>query len=565
MIGLADFWATYSTLVFSVGVHMLLALSIWLTLSCGLLSLANAAFMGIGAYVSALLTLNADWSFPAVLAVGGIAPALVALLIGAPVLRLSGVYLAMATLAFGEVVRITVLNLDITGGPEGLNGIPLATEGWHIALLLALTVYGLTRLRRSRIGRAFEAIKEDEVAARLMGIPVDRYKLLAFALGGFIAGIAGALNAHFTFFISPREYGFEAAVDILTMAVLGGTGSLLGPLLGAGILTLLPELLRSLHDFRSLVNGAVLVLVVLFLPKGIVGGVRRKTLGAKLSTKLDQSAGKAEQNAAREAQQSNTAISSTPLLSIRHLGKHFGGLHVLHDVSFNVPAGSIYGLIGPNGAGKTTVFNLVTGLLLPSAGQIDFQEQSLVGKAPHAITCQGVARTFQNIRLFKEMTILENVMVGMHAHLSYGAPALLLNTSTFRQAEQQARQRAYELLTWVDLHAKADQVADNLSYGDQRKLEFARALATEPRLLLLDEPVAGMNPAEKTALMAEIRAIRDRGYSVFMIEHDMRFVMGLCDRIAVLNFGRIIAEGTPEEIRNNPEVIEAYLGKEDAI
>ena len=563
MIGLADFWATYSTLVFSVGVHMLLALSIWLTLSCGLLSLANAAFMGIGAYVSALLTLNADWSFPAVLAVGGIAPALVALLIGAPVLRLSGVYLAMATLAFGEVVRITVLNLDITGGPEGLNGIPLATEGWHIALLLALTVYGLTRLRRSRIGRAFEAIKEDEVAARLMGIPVDRYKLLAFALGGFIAGIAGALNAHFTFFISPREYGFEAAVDILTMAVLGGTGSLLGPLLGAGILTLLPELLRSLHDFRSLVNGAVLVLVVLFLPKGIVGGVRRKTLGAKLSTKLDQSAGKAEQNAAREAQQSNTAISSTPLLSIRHLGKHFGGLHVLHDVSFNVPAGSIYGLIGPNGAGKTTVFNLVTGLLLPSAGQIDFQEQSLVGKAPHAITCQGVARTFQNIRLFKEMTILENVMVGMHAHLSYGAPALLLNTSTFRQAEQQARQRAYELLTWVDLHAKADQVADNLSYGDQRKLEFARALATEPRLLLLDEPVAGMNPAEKTALMAEIRAIRDRGYSVFMIEHDMRFVMGLCDRIAVLNFGRIIAEGTPEEIRSNPEVIEAYLGKED--
>jgi len=567
MIWLADFWATYSTLVFSVGVHMLLALSIWLTLSCGLLSLANAAFMGIGAYVSALLTLNADWSFPAVLAAGGIAPALVALLIGAPVLRLSGVYLAMATLAFGEVVRITVLNLDITGGPEGLNGIPLATEGWHIVLLLALAVYGLTRLRRSRIGRAFEAIKEDEVAARLMGIPVDRYKLLAFVLGGFIAGIAGALNAHFTFFISPREYGFEAAVDILTMAVLGGTGSLLGPVLGAGILTLLPELLRSLHDFRSLVNGAVLVLVVLFLPKGIVGGVRRKTLGAelstKLSTKLDQSAGKAEQNAAREAQQPSTAAPSTPLLSIRHLGKHFGGLHVLHDVSFNVPAGSIYGLIGPNGAGKTTVFNLVTGLLPPSAGQIDFQEQSLVGKAPHAITRQGVARTFQNIRLFKEMTILENVMVGMHAHLSYGAPALLLNTSTFRQAEQQARQRAYELLTWVDLHAKADQVADNLSYGDQRKLEFARALATEPRLLLLDEPVAGMNPAEKTALMAEIRAIRDRGYSVFMIEHDMRFVMGLCDRMAVLNFGRIIAEGTPEEIRSNPEVIEAYLGKED--
>lgn len=266
---LNDFWSTYSTLVFTVGVHSLLALSIWLTLSCGLLSLANAAFMGIGAYAAALLTLHLGWSFPAVLLAGGVAPAFVALVIGAPVLRLSGVYLAMATLAFGEVVRITVLNLEITGGPEGLNGIPLATEGWHIALLLALTVYGLARLRRSKVGRAFEAIKEDEVAARLMGIDVDRYKLLAFVLGGFIAGVAGALNAHFTFFISPREYGFENAVDILTLTVLGGTSSLFGPMLGATVLTLLPELLRFLHDFRSLVNGAVLVLVVLFLPKGI--------------------------------------------------------------------------------------------------------------------------------------------------------------------------------------------------------------------------------------------------------------------------------------------------------
>ena len=264
-----DFWSTYSTLVFSVGVHALLALSIWLTLSCGLLSLANAAFMGVGAYVSALLTLHLEWSFGSVLLAGGIAPTLVALIIGAPVLRLSGVYLAMATLAFGEVVRITVLNLEITGGPEGLNGIPLATEGWHIALILAVTIYGLARLRRSKVGRAFEAIKEDEIAARLMGINVDRYKLLAFSLGAFIAGVAGALNAHFTFFISPREYGFENAVDILTMAVLGGTSSLIGPMLGSSILTLLPELLRSLQDFRSLVNGAVLVLVVLFLPKGL--------------------------------------------------------------------------------------------------------------------------------------------------------------------------------------------------------------------------------------------------------------------------------------------------------
>ena len=253
----------------------------------------------------------------------------------------------------------------------------------------------------------------------------------------------------------------------------------------------------------------------------------------------------------------------TTLLSVQNVGKHFGGLNVLQDVNFEVPAGGIFGLIGPNGAGKTTVFNLITGLLQPSSGCIRFEGQDLAGVAPHHITHRGIARTFQNIRIFKEMTLLENVMVGMHQHLDYGPLSILLNNRAFRAREQKALERAHELLTWVRLDHKATQIADNLSYGDQRKLEFARALATEPKLLLLDEPVAGMNPAEKTELMEEIINIRDRGYGIFLIEHDMRFVMGLCDRIAVLNFGRIIAEGTPDEIRTNPEVIEAYLGREE--
>ena len=282
---LDSFWSTYNTLVYSIGVYALLALSIWLTLACGLLSMANAAFMGIGAYVSALLSLNAGWPFAAVLVAAGAAPALVALIIGIPTLRLSGVYLAMATLAFGEVVRITVLNLEITGGPEGLNGIPQSTQGWHIVAILAFVVYGLTRMQRSRVGRAFESIREDDVAASLMGIDVARYKLFAFVLGAAMAGVAGGLNAHFTFFISPREYGFENAVDILTMAVLGGTGSLVGPMLGAAILTLLPELLRFLQEFRGVFNGIVLVLVVLFLPKGIWEPRRIKALFARAGGK----------------------------------------------------------------------------------------------------------------------------------------------------------------------------------------------------------------------------------------------------------------------------------------
>ncbi len=251
------------------------------------------------------------------------------------------------------------------------------------------------------------------------------------------------------------------------------------------------------------------------------------------------------------------------MLKLTNVSKRFGGLSVLQDVSFDVPAGKVFGLIGPNGAGKTTVFNLITGLLAPSGGEIALQGQSLLGEAPHLITRRGIARTFQNIRIFKDMTLLDNVVVGMHSHLDYGVPAWLFALPGFRAQEQRAREKARELLGWVGLGAKAGDTADNLSYGDQRKLELARALATEPKLLLLDEPVAGMNTGEKVELMTEITNIAKRGYTIFMIEHDMRFVMGLCERIAVLNFGRIIAEGTPDEIKNNPDVIEAYLGRED--
>lgn len=278
-----NFWAIYSNLVLTLGTNALLALSIYLTLSCGLLAMANGAFMGIGAYTASLLSMNTATPFPLALLAGMAAPAVVAFLIGKPTLRLSGVYLAMATLGFGEVVRILILNTeDWTGGALGLNGIPQLTQWWHVLFAVIAALFVLWQLRRTRIGRAFEAIKEDETAAALMGIDIAAHKMLAFVLGAALAGLAGALNAHLTFFIGPNEYGFDRGVEILTMAILGGINGLTGPVLGAVILTLLPEVLRGLRDFRLVVNGLILVVITLFLPRGLWDPMRfRRLLGRK--------------------------------------------------------------------------------------------------------------------------------------------------------------------------------------------------------------------------------------------------------------------------------------------
>ena len=538
-----NFWQVYNNLVLTIGINALLALSIWLTLSCGLLAMANAAFMGIGAYTASILTMNYGAPFPLALAGGIAAPTLVALLIGGPTLRLSGVYLAMATLGFGEVVRVLILNAEsLTGGALGLNGIPQLTQWWHVLLGLVLVLLILWRLRRSRIGRAFEAINEDAVAASLMGIAVNAHKMLAFALGAAIAGLAGALNAHLTFFIGPSEFGFDRGVDILTMTILGGTSGLTGPVLGALIITLLPELLRGFRDFRTMMNGAILVVIVLFLPKGC--GTRSASgNGSERSGAISRQRDDAEARQRLQALRRPLGAAGRELRRSRRQG------------------------LRPDRPERRGQDDGVQPDHRPA--RADRRRDRVARpeparrRKPHQITRLGIARTFQNIRIFKEMTLLENVVVGMHATWTTACRAGCSRCGVFaRRSGGRARRHASCSAgsAWPRRHGDT---ADNLSYGDQRKLELARALATEPKLLLLDEPVAGMNTGEKVELMGEIANIAKRGFTIFMIEHDMRFVMGLCERIAVLNFGRIIAEGTPDEIKNNPDVIEAYLGRED--
>lgn len=281
---LETFWATYSTLVLSVGTNVLLALSIYLTLACGLLTVANAAFMGVGAYSAALLSLHTGLPFHLSLLVGALMPALLALLLGPPTLRLSGVYLAMATLAFGEIVRIFLLNAEgLTGGALGLNAIPQHTQWFDVAVAVTAALYVLLRFAGSRIGRTMVAICQDETATELMGLNVRAYKLFAFALGAGLAGLAGGLNAHFTFFISPNEYGFDRGVEILAMGVLGGTGSPWGAVIGGVLITLLPELLRGLGDYRPLINGVILIVIILYSPKGIWDLTRRLQRGTAVN------------------------------------------------------------------------------------------------------------------------------------------------------------------------------------------------------------------------------------------------------------------------------------------
>jgi branched-chain amino acid transport system permease protein len=525
----------------------------------GLLDLGYAAFFAIGAYTTALLETLLHFSFwetlPFSLAFAGAS----GIVIGYPTLRLRSDYLAIVTLGFGEITRIVATNLNITGGPNGIYGIespslfgyeissPRAVYELGIAFLVLVLVFAI-RLGQSRLGRAWTSIREDEDAAEAVGVPTLRVKLLAYVMGALIGGFGGSLFAARFGTIDPTGFTYLQSVTILIVVVLGGRGSIPGVILGAVIVAGLPEMLRFLNLWRIFAFAIGLVILMLLRPQGLwPAPLRRVALPRK-------DAGGATTPVPRET------ITDEILLEVRNMQRRFGGVLAVGGVSFTVRSGEIVSLIGPNGAGKTTVFNCLTGVIRTTGGQVFWRGASLVGGAPHRIVHRGMARTFQGIRLFANMTAVENVLIGMDHRLRTWLWAELV---AWPSARAEAADHAAEGMSWlgfVGLGARAGERAADLPYGDQRRLEIARALASNPRLLLLDEPAAGMNPTEKHALMELIRRIRDLGVTVLLIEHDMMLVMGVSDRILVMDHGVIIAEGRPSEIQANPRVIDAYLG-----
>ncbi|GJD52423.1 Vitamin B12 import ATP-binding protein BtuD [Methylobacterium crusticola] len=540
--------ATYAIAV--IGLTVVLGL-------CGQINLAQAGFFGIGAYAVGLGTVDWGLSFWLCLPVGLVLALVLGAGLGASTLRLGGHYLAMVTISFQQILTLVLINwIPVTHGPDGVPRIQrptlFADSQSYLALcvfVLAVVGYLVWHLPRTRLGRAMRAVRDNELAAGVTGIDIYRTKVAAFALGALLAGLGGALFAGSFTYISPDQFSFAESIVFLTMALLGGVGSPVGAVIGTGLLILIPEWLRFLKEIPGLylaIYGLAVILIVVFMPEGIWG-----FLGDQVRRLRPRRPAPAR---AQDLVLTQEAASPAPVLEVEALSKHFGGLKAVDEVSFTVARGGIHALIGPNGSGKTTTLNVLSGLYTPTGGRVRLDGRDITRLAPHQRAASGLGRTFQNIRLFRSMSALENVVIGAERP---GNPLV-----GHQRAALEARARA--ALAFVGLEARADEPVSAFSYGHQRLIEIARALAGNPVLLLLDEPAAGLNSSEKVALTGLLRRMAAKGLTILIIDHDMTLVSDVASHITVLNFGRRIADGVTATVLREPAVIEAYLGQEAA-
>ena len=572
-----DFWITQLNYI---GLFSLVVLGlVLLTGVGGLTSFGQAAFAGIGAYATAYLSTTLGLS-PWLGLLAGLAITLVlAGVIGLLTLRMSGHYLPLATICWCLALFYLVGNLDVLGKYDGLLGLPPITLGdfsfqserriylliWGAALLAALAV---TRLLDSRPGRIMRALNTNRgggaTMPEAMGASTFRYKLVMFVIAALLASVSGWLYAHMQRSVNPSPFGIKFGIEYLFMAVLGGIGTVGGAFTGAALVKLaedqlkvvLPLVFGGSGNYEIIVFGIVLVLVLRFAPDGLWPLVSRaiaRGLPARGARAVDESAAplSARSHPARGA----------PLLDVRAIRKQFGGLVAVNDISFAIRAGDIVGLIGPNGAGKSTTFNLVSGVLPLTRGEVELLGQRVDGRGSRDIARAGLSRTFQHVKLVPDMTVLDNVALGTYLRTQSGTLRAMLGLNAAE--ERQARAEALRQLRRIGLGEQAHELAGNLALGPQRLVEIARALASDPSLLLLDEPAAGLRHKEKEALAEVLKQLKAEGLSLLLVEHDMDFVMKLTDRIVVMEFGRWLMEGTPTEVQASPAVRAAYLGADE--
>ncbi|TXS41801.1 branched-chain amino acid ABC transporter ATP-binding protein/permease [Streptomyces sp. OR43] len=568
---------SYSIHVVDIAIiFALLAIGMGLVMGvAGQINLAQVAFFGVGAYTTAILTTHSGFGFWTAAIVGLAATVLVGLLVGLPALRMQSHYLGIVTLglALGFVNWIT--NAEITGGADGISGIPvppffgidLADE--YLYYYLEIVVFGLalafgTFVVRTRLGRRLRAMRDDALAAGAMGAEIPLLRMTAFTLASVYGGAAGILYAGLIRYVAPETFSLSNMFLLLAMVIIGGRRSLIGCVVGAVGLVLIREALVDFAVYAQLGYGTIVVLMVVFAPTGLAGIPERirEAIARRRQSDEVRSAelGPYLPEPVPAEQVPGGGADSGPALEISHLTKRFGALTALNDVTLTVKRGEIRGIVGPNGSGKTTLFNVISGLYRPSAGQVSGVGRDISRARPYQLSLAGMARTFQNLRLFSQMTVRENILVVLDRSRTstvwqYAVwPVGVLSNEHRLQAEADRILKEYGLTAFADAHPQS------LPYGIQRRIEIARAMAGRPSLLLLDEPAAGLNGEEVGQLSSIVRSIRDQGVTVVLIEHNMGLVMSLCERITVLAAGSVIAEGAPAEVAATPEVIEAYLG-----